>query len=48
VISYLPTWYPSYAEINNCRWLVVTGDVEWEPYDDSFDENEKRVEQNDL
>jgi hypothetical protein len=28
VISYLPTRYPSYGEINNCRWLVVTGDDE--------------------
>jgi hypothetical protein len=40
VISYLPTRYPSQKEVDNCRWLIVTSDAEWEPYDKSFEEKE--------
>jgi hypothetical protein len=47
VISYLPTRYPSNHELDNCRWLSVTGEDEWEPYDEAFEEREKHVENND-
>ncbi len=40
VISYITTRYPSDAEINDCRWLVVSNDLTWNPYDDSFAEYE--------
>ncbi len=43
VISYLNTHYPSQYEIDNCRWLVVTNDANWEPYDDLFAEQEQLV-----
>ena len=36
VISYIETHMPSQFEIDNCKWLVITGDEEWNPYDDSF------------
>ena len=41
VISHIDIRYPSQQEINNCRWLVVTGDEEWNPYDTSFADNEE-------
>jgi len=40
VISYLDTRLPSFNEVNNCRWLIVTGDEDWDLYNDSFAENE--------
>jgi hypothetical protein len=41
VISYLDTRYPSQEEVNNCRWLIATNDVVWDPYSDSFAEQEE-------
>ncbi len=43
VISYFNTRYPSQQEVDNCRWLVVTNDANWDPYDDSFAEQEQLV-----
>jgi len=40
VISYIDTRYPSQQEINTCRWLVMKNDEDWQPYDESFHENE--------
>jgi hypothetical protein len=40
VISYLDTRYPTQAEVDNCRWLILTNDNDWEPYDDSFPKQE--------
>jgi len=40
IISYLPTRYPTNDEINNCKWLIVTSDEAWNPYDDTFAEQE--------
>jgi hypothetical protein len=44
VISYLPTRYPSNHELDNCHWLCVTGEDEWERYDEKFEEHEKLVD----
>jgi hypothetical protein len=44
VISFLPTRYPTNNEINNCRWLIVTGDDDWEPYNETFEEREKMAD----
>jgi hypothetical protein len=41
VISYLNTHYPSETEVDNCPWLVITGNEDWEPYNDSFTEHEE-------
>jgi len=41
IISYLPTRYPTDSELNECRWLVVTNDTPWNPYDESFIEHEQ-------
>jgi len=27
----------------NCRWLIVTNDTEWEPYDETFNEKEQTM-----
>lgn len=40
IISYLPTRYPTNDEINKCKWLIVTKDTPWNPYNDSFTEQE--------
>lgn len=40
IISYLSTRYPTDTEVNECQWLVVTGDSPWNPYDNSFAEME--------
>jgi hypothetical protein len=40
----LPTRYPTKKEINECRWLIVTGDNEWDPYDPSFADQESQQE----
>jgi hypothetical protein len=39
----LPTRYPSQYKIDNCRWLIVTNDTEWEPYDETFNEKEETM-----
>jgi hypothetical protein len=44
VISYLETRLPTQDEINNCRWLTATNDTVWDPYSDSFAEQEKNHE----
>jgi hypothetical protein len=41
IISYVITRYPSNQEIDNCRWLVVTGDHPWNPYSDDFAAHEQ-------
>jgi hypothetical protein len=43
VISYIPTCYPSQHEVNDCQWLIVTSDNDWEPYDESFQEKEDQL-----
>jgi len=40
IISYLPTRYPTNDEIDKCKWLIVTNDAPWNPYDDVFAEQE--------
>jgi hypothetical protein len=39
-ISYLPTRYPAKDELEECRWLTVTGDSIWDPYSTTFEEQE--------
>jgi len=43
VISYILTRYPSQRKVNNCQWLIVTSDNDWEPYDESFQEKEDQL-----
>jgi hypothetical protein len=40
IISCFQTRLPSDREIQNCRWLVVTNDLPWEPLSDQFSEQE--------
>lgn len=40
IISYIDSQFPTKHEINNCWWLIVTGDDDWQPYDESFLERE--------
>jgi hypothetical protein len=40
-ISYIDTRLPSQYDIDNCKWLIVTGDEVWEPHDNAFAENEE-------
>jgi len=44
-ISYLPTRIPSDHEIQNCTWVTLTSDEIWEPYSDTFQEQEKLAQQ---
>lgn len=41
VISYLETRYPTHDELQNCQWLTATSDAVWDPYSDSFAEQEE-------
>jgi hypothetical protein len=43
VISYLDTRDPTEYDLNNCRWLVMTNNLDWDSYDDSFAENKGRA-----
>ncbi len=36
VISCFPTRFPLDHELNNCRWLVMTNDLPWEPSSPEF------------
>ena len=42
IISYIPTRYPTDNELNECKWLVVTNDAPWNPYDKSFNDQEQQ------
>jgi len=39
-ISYLPIRTPTNEELEHCRWIHLTSDEEWEPYDENFDKAE--------
>lgn len=43
-ISRLQTRLPSTEELENCQWLHLTGDLEWDPYAPTFQENEQQTE----
>jgi hypothetical protein len=40
VISCFPTCFPTDKEIQDCKWLIVTNDLPWEPSSDHFAEQE--------
>ena len=40
-LSYLPTRLPTQEEIENKMWLVLTNEIEWDPYASMFEENEE-------
>lgn len=40
-ISYLPTRYPTDEELHNCQWLIMTGDLEWDPHSPNFASQEE-------
>jgi hypothetical protein len=40
VIPYLDTRYLTKREVDTCQWLIMMGDEEWLPYDDSFAQQE--------
>jgi hypothetical protein len=43
VISLFHTRYPTVDEIENCRWLLFTSELEWDPHSITFEENENAV-----
>ncbi len=43
-ISRLITRLPTTEELENCQWLQLTGDQEWDPYSPLFQENEQRTQ----
>ena len=40
-LSYLPTCLPIQEEIENKMWLILTNEIEWDPYASRFEENEE-------
>ena len=44
-ISYLPTRYPSESELNECQWLHLTSANPWNPYSESFNDDEVKARQ---
>jgi hypothetical protein len=48
IISCFQTCLPSDREIQNCRWLVVTNDLPWEPSSDQFSEQEMVYQDHDV
>ena len=45
VISYFESHKPSEDELENCRRIVMTSDVSWNPYDESFETQERAANQ---
>jgi hypothetical protein len=41
VISYLSTYLPTEKQMETCRWIVMSSEEEWIPYDDKYAENER-------
>ncbi len=41
VISRFATRVPTSEELNECQWLSLTGDQEWDPHSPLFNENER-------
>jgi hypothetical protein len=46
VISCLPVRKPTIKEIETCRWILLTSEVDWDPHSDDFAENERKVQEN--
>jgi len=46
VISCLPVRKPTVQEVESCRWINLTSDVDWDPHSDDFAENEKKAQEN--
>ncbi|MGH3053996.1 MAG: hypothetical protein ACRDL7_03345, partial [Gaiellaceae bacterium] len=42
-ISYLPVCKPTAQEIENCHWIELTNDVDWNPYSPDFAIQERTV-----
>jgi len=42
IISFLSIRKPSKKEIETCTWLELTSDEEWDPYADTFADNESK------
>jgi hypothetical protein len=42
-LSYVPTRYPSDYELQNCEWVQMTSDENWDPSSPEFKEREKQV-----
>ncbi|MGH3054467.1 MAG: hypothetical protein ACRDL7_05760, partial [Gaiellaceae bacterium] len=47
-LSYIPTRTPTIQEIENCRWLVMTDDKDWDPYSPTFAEQEEVLMERDV
>ena len=45
-LSYLPTCLPTQEEIENKMWLILTNEIEWDPYASRFEENEEVAKSN--
>ena len=44
IISYLPTRYPTTKEVENCHWVELTSEKEWDPHSQDFAIKEKDVD----
>jgi hypothetical protein len=48
VISCLPVRLPTAQEIESCRWITLTSDMEWDPHSEEFENNERRAQENEY
>ena len=46
-ISYIPTRTPTKNEIETCLWLELTSQVDWDPYDSAFKDQEDQAKNQD-
>jgi hypothetical protein len=42
-LSYIPTRLPTTEEIESKTWVILTNEIEWDPYSPSFEEMEKHA-----
>jgi hypothetical protein len=45
VISCLPVRLPTIQEIESCRWITLTSDMEWDPHSEEFENNERKAQE---
>jgi hypothetical protein len=48
VISYIPVGKPTVKELETCRWITLTSDMEWDPHSEDFESNERIACENEI
>ncbi len=48
MVSALQVHFPSDQELDNCLWVELTSDKEWNPHSRDFTDRERSAEQNEV